>query len=662
VCGICGIVSASGQLSPDLRLAIGPMTDALAHRGPDGEGFYGDAHAVLGHRRLAIIDREGGRQPMTAEDGKLWVVFNGQIYNHRELRRQLESKGHRFQTVSDTEVILHAYEEFGVECVTRLEGMFAFAIYDSDSHTVFAARDRVGKKPFFYAMLGGAFHFASEIKSLAHSPVWDDAWDQGALEGYLSLGYVVAPETIYRHVKKLEPGHWLRFQNGTLETRKYWDIECLDDETRSEAALLEELEDVLRHAVADRLESEVPLGAFLSGGIDSSLVVSLMSQVMPNPPTTVTVGFSQMDYNELEAAFATARALNTRHHSHVLKPDILEELDQIVSAFDEPFADSSAVPTFYVARAARHEVTVALTGDGGDEGFSGYQRRYVPLRVEMRLRRLLGAEHGTPAMRWLGAQWPRGRRLPKPLRVGSILENLGRDPAHAYYADLCFLKPWLARELLGLSPEHDYLDTLVYDRVTEPYRRCTSTNALQRAQYADLKVYLPNDVLVKVDRMSMASGLEVRCPLLDRRVLEFAFRIPAERKMPRLRTKHLLRQLASKRLSKELATRPKQGFEAPVEQWIAGTFGPQLAGDLFGPSAKVQDVLDSTRLRRLYDAHQTRAADHSYVLWSAWVLERWMRLRQRNSAAATPVRRDHGAVVVDHRPRAPRPAVMSARP
>src|SRR5262245_38729349 len=337
MCGICGIVSPGSQLSQELRLAIGPMTEVLSHRGPAGDGFYVDPQAALGHRRLAIIDREGGRQPMSNEDATLWIVFNGEIYNHRELRRQLEAKGHRFNTASDTEVILHAYEEYGPDSVSRLEGMFAFAIYDTVSRTLFAARDRVGKKPLFYAMLGGAFHFASEIKSIAQSPVWDDTWDPDGLEGYLSLGYVVAPETIYRHVKKLEAGHWLRLRNGQIETHKYWDIECVDDETRSEAVLLEELEELLRHAVADRLESEVPLGAFLSGGIDSSLVVSLMSQVMATPPTTVTVGFRHKDYNELEAAFATARALGTRHHAHVLEPDVLDELDRIVSAFDEPF-------------------------------------------------------------------------------------------------------------------------------------------------------------------------------------------------------------------------------------------------------------------------------------------------------------------------------------
>ena len=272
MCGICGIVALDDPLPSGLRFAIGPMTDALAHRGPDGDGFYTNTHVALGHRRLAIIDRDGGVQPMANETGTVWVVFNGEIYNHRELRRQLIAKGHRFASVCDTEVIVHAYEEYGTDCVSRFEGMFAFAVYDITSRTLFAARDRMGKKPFFYSQLGGAFHFASEVKALAVSPAWDDAWDPASLESYLSLGYVIAPNTIYRHVKKLEAGHWLRVRDGYIETHKYWDVELFDDLTSPEPTLIDELEELLRQAVADRLESEVPLGAFLSGGIDSSLV------------------------------------------------------------------------------------------------------------------------------------------------------------------------------------------------------------------------------------------------------------------------------------------------------------------------------------------------------------------------------------------------------
>jgi asparagine synthase (glutamine-hydrolysing) len=629
MCGICGIVSFDAPLSPELRHAIDPMTDALAHRGPDGRGVYRDTHAVLGHRRLAIIDRAGGAQPMPNEDRTVWVVFNGEIYNHRELRHHLAQKGHRFATTCDTEVIVHAYEEFGAECVSHLEGMFAFAVYDTRSRALFAARDRLGKKPFFYSVLGGTVHFASEIKALALSPLWDDAWDAGSLESYLSLGYVVAPSTIYRHVRKLDAGHWLLVQNGHLRTGEYWDIECFDDLSGcSETVVIQELERLLRHAVADRLESEVPLGAFLSGGIDSSLVASMMTQLMPSPPRTITVGFREKDYTEIEAAFATARALGTEHHADVLEPDITEDLDSIIGHFDEPFADSSAVPMYYLARAARRQVTVALTGDGGDEGFSGYALRYVPHMIEMRLRPLFRGASGRAAADWLAERWPRARRMPRPLRLGGVLGNLGRDPASAYYVDLSFLKPWTTRELLGLANPERFDQSETWGRVTDVYRKCPSVHSLQRTQYADLKLYLPNDVLVKVDRMTMLNGLEVRCPLLDRRLVEFAFRIPATDKMPRLHAKHLLRRLAARRLSPALAARPKRGFDAPVEHWLTGRFGPQLAGDLFGSDAEIASLLDQERLRDLYEGRQGDAVHNSYVLWASWVLERWLRIRR----------------------------------
>ena len=629
MCGICGIVALEAPLSDPMKRAIEPMTHALAHRGPDGYGFHVEPHVALGHRRLAIIDRDAGAQPMSNEDGTLWITFNGEIYNHRELRRRLTQDGHRFATECDTEVIVHAYEQYGTDCVSYLEGMFAFAIYDIRERTLFAARDRVGKKPFFYAELGGAFHFASEMKALALSPVWDGAWDGESLESYLSLGYVVAPKTIYRHVKKLDAGHWLMVKDGRVETRQYWDIEWFDDLAGcSEDALVEELDSLLKQAVTDRLESEVPLGAFLSGGIDSSLVASMMSEVMPSPPKTITVGFREKDYTEIETAFATARALGTEHHSDVLEPDITDELDRNIATFDEPFADSSAVPMYYLAKAARRQVTVALTGDGGDEGFSGYALRYVPHMIEQHLRPLFRGARGRSAAGWLSGQWPRHPRLPRPLRLGSVLGNLSRDPASAYYVDLCFLKPWVTRELLGISRPERFDHSGSWHKITDVYRSCPSPHSLQRTQYADLKVYLANDVLVKVDRMTMIHGLEVRCPLLDRRVIEFAFRIPARTKMPRLHAKHLLRRLAARRLSPTLAALPKRGFDAPVEHWLTGKFGPQLADDLLGPGAEIASLLDQHRLRAMYDSHQRDGTRNSYALWAAWVLERWLKLQR----------------------------------
>jgi asparagine synthase (glutamine-hydrolysing) len=632
MCGICGAVSLDGPLDPRIAQSVTRMSAALAHRGPDGDGHHVDTFAALGHRRLAIIDRAAGQQPMSNEDGSCWIVFNGEIYNHHELRKELVAKGHVFRTHCDTEAIVHAYEEFGTSCAQRLEGMFAFAIYDARRRSVFIARDRMGKKPLFYATLGGALHFASEIKALAQSPAWNGEPDLQGLEGYLSLGYFLAPGTAYRHVRSLPPGHWLALTNARTEIQEYWDVEDFDSDTRLESRVLEELDQILRSAVTERLESEVPLGAFLSGGIDSGLVVSYMHEAAADVVTT-SVGFAEAEHNELAAAQLTASRFATTHHVELVTPRLEDILDPVVHAFDEPFADSSSIPTYYVSKMARRHVTVALSGDGGDEAFGGYDFRYLPHALEAKARRFVPGSPGRRVSAALGSIWPRSRRLPRIFRLATILENLGRDSAGAYYADLCFLKPGETRRLMGNGSTGRLEDSPVYQAVTEPYRRCRSGSALQRAQYADLKIYLPNDVLVKVDRMSMLHGLEVRCPLLDRRIVEFAFRLPTETKMPSLRSKHLLRQLASRRLPPELATLPKKGFTAPVGSWIAGAYAGAFADDVLSSSSRTRDLLDRETVRRTFEAHRSGSTDHSYALWAVWMLERWLR---RPPAAATP--------------------------
>jgi asparagine synthase (glutamine-hydrolysing) len=628
MCGICGIAALDGPLAPALREALFAMTRALRHRGPDAEGFHREERAALGHRRLAIIDRAGGGQPMANEDGTCFIVFNGEIYNHVALRRELSERGHVFRTRSDTEAILHAYEEWGPACVERLEGMFAFAIYDKKSQELFLARDRLGKKPLFYALLGGALHFASEIKAIAKSPAWNGALDLSSIEGYLSLGYFLAPATIYRHVRKLEPAHWLRLRNGRIELRRYWDIERFDDDRRAAAAIRADLDALLRERVSERLESEVPLGAFLSGGIDSGLVFSYMAESLGERLVTTSVGFGDAAHDELGAAAITARHFGARHFAERVEPRLEDVLDRIVEAFDEPFADSSAIPTYYVSAMARRHVTVALSGDGGDESFAGYDFRYVPHAIEERARALFPRR----AAAWLGARWPRGRRLPRPLRLGSVFENLSGDPAGAYYRDLCFLKPPAARALLGRDPRGDPRESPVYEAVTAPYRRCPSKSAVTRAQYADLMVYLPNDVLVKVDRMSMLCALEVRCPLLDRRVVEFAFRLPIERKMPRLCAKHLLRRLARERLPREIARLPKRGFTAPVGRWIAREYAGRFEDEVLGGA--LDGLVDPVRARALFEEHRAGRADHGYALWALWVLAKWKRGEALRSSPA----------------------------
>jgi asparagine synthase (glutamine-hydrolysing) len=632
MCGICGVMAVEGLLAPALAQAIRPMTARLHHRGPDGAGHTTHPHAALGHARLAIIDRAGGSQPMSDGHGR-WIVFNGEIYNHYALRKELVARGYVFKTMSDTEVILHAYAEYGKASVERLHGMFAFAIYDSTKAELFIARDRLGKKPLFYAVLGGALHFASEMKALYESPAWDGTLDPSTLEGYLALGYILAPRTVYKHVRKLEPGYWLSLRDGRITTARYWDVARFDDHSATSRELGEELDTLLRQVVTERLESEVPLGAFLSGGIDSGLVVSYMAEAMNQPVRTTSVGFGSRGHNELSAAALTAAHWKTDQVSEVVDPRLDQVLDHVVQSFDEPFADSSAIPTYYVSAIARRQVTVALSGDGGDEAFGGYSFRYVPHGIECMVREMLPGKPGYWAMRQLASVWPRSARLPRALRWGTLFDNLSDVAACAYFSDLCAVKPAVVRKLLGQAPA-DMRALDVFEAVTAPYRRCASPSAVQCAEYADLKIYLPNDVLVKVDRMSMAHALEVRCPLLDHRVIELAFRIPQSEKMPWLRPKHLLRSLAQTRLPKALLNLPKRGFSAPVDSWVAAQYRIQFVDEVFGPGSFVRGMLDVPTVRRMLDEQTRRQANHAYALWSVWMLERWSRLNKRGLSGA----------------------------
>lgn len=636
MCGISGAFALGGTLDEGMRRGVRRMNAALAHRGPDGDGFFDAPGVAFGHRRLAIIDRAGGHQPMANEDESCWIVFNGEVYNHKALRPALEARGHRFRSSCDTEVILHAYEEYGPAAVEKLDGMFAFAIYDSRSRELFMARDRLGKKPLFYAVQGDVLLFASELPALAMAPGWRGEIDLTALESYLSLGYFLAPATVYRGVHKLMPAHWLRVSDGRVDTRQYWDVTEFDTDHRSDAALVDDIDERLRAAVDARLESEVPLGAFLSGGIDSGLVVSYMADALGDRLVTASVGFGDRAHNELEAAALTASHFHSRHYPEVIEPHLEDVIEPVTRRLGEPMADSSAIPTWYVSRAARQHVTVALSGDGGDESWAGYDFRYVPHAMEAAARRVLPGPLA-PAVGWLGRRWPRSAAVPKPLRAGTLLENLGRDPAAAYYADLSFLKPADARRLMGLPAAGDPAASPVYAAVTDPYRRCPSADAVQRAEYADLKVYLPNDPLVKVDRMSMAHSLEVRCPLLDHRLVELAFRIPASRKQTWRRSKRLLRELARRRLPAGLWSLPKRGFDMPIGDWIGGPHAAQFADEVLASGSRLSTCVDLRDLARRFDAHRRGEGGHAYTLWASWVLERWLAESQTASTRPSEV-------------------------
>jgi asparagine synthase (glutamine-hydrolysing) len=416
-------------------------------------------------------------------------------------------------------------------------------------------------------------------------------------------------------------------RNGRIETRRYWDVERFDDFGAGEAAGLEAIESHLDARVQERLESEVPIGAFLSGGIDSGLVVSAMSDAHRGRVVTTSVGFGDASHNELAPAGITAAHFGTDHHAHIVDPRLDEVLDSIVSAFDEPFADSSSVPTFYVSREARRHVTVALSGDGGDETFGGYDFRYIPHAMEARVRRMLPAGHVRRAVGTIGAGWPRSSRVPRMLRWGTYLENIGRDPAAAYFADLCFLKPAMAQSLVGGSAGVE--SSAVFETITSAYRGCPSPDPVQKAEYADLKIYLANDVLVKVDRMSMQHGLEVRCPLLDRRLVELAFSLPQSLKQAGRTGKHLLKQIARRRLPEALLRLPKRGFTAPVGAWIRGPYRARFEDEVLSNGAVVASLLDHRVIKRLADAHFRREADHAYTLWAIWMLERWGRAQHR---------------------------------
>jgi len=634
MCGIAGFVDFAGHSPEAARARIERMTTIIQHRGPDGAGFFVDGHAALGHRRLAIIDVAAGQQPIGVAQDQVQIVFNGEIYNYLELRRELEARGHQFRTHSDTEVIVVGYLEWGAACVERLNGMFALAIWDARSQTLLLGRDRVGKKPLYYYRNGSFIAFASELKALRAGGGLPDAVDPEALDCYFSFGYIPAPKTIYQGVKKLRAARHLTVSAATEQERQYWKLGIGEPRPMSLAAATDEFEALLDEAVRCRLMSEVPLGAFLSGGLDSSLVVASMAKISGRQVVTNSIGFDDREFNELSTAGAIARHLKTDHHEFVVQPKASEILEKIAWHFDEPLADSSAIPTWYVCEMARRNVTVALSGDGGDEGFGGYTFRYLPHMIESRLRAAVPAALRGPVFGALGSVWPASARLPQPLRLKTIFENLAVSDGEAYYRDLVWLRsdarsalysPEFMGALKGFTP---------MEMVMPFYSGSDARTPLARSQNADIHVYMTDDVLVKADRMSMAHSLEVRCPLLDYRLLEFGTRLPDELKISGRKGKLLLRELAARRLPEEVRNKPKQGFSIPAAKWLRGDLRPMAESLLFDAARPFAGVLDDKVVRDMWQEHQRCARDHSVFLWGLMMLSLWGRTSPSGSRPA----------------------------
>jgi asparagine synthase (glutamine-hydrolysing) len=626
MCGIAGFVDQRRALGGrEGGAVLDRMCRVIRHRGPDDQGVMVEGGVALGMRRLSIIDLAGGHQPISNEDGTVTVVFNGEIYNYRELQRELEARGHRFQTHSDTEVIVHAYEEYGAACAEHFRGMFAFALWDAKEKSLFVARDRVGKKPLYYTLTAsGTFVFGSELKSLLQHPEVAREINPRAVDAYLSLGYVPDPLSIFRGVHKLPPGHHLSFAGGRVAIQSYWDFSYQPVESpRREDDYLEELRARLAEAVRVRLVADVPLGAFLSGGVDSSTVVGLMAREMTQPVKTFSIGFDEDSYNELKYARVAAKHFGTDHHEFIVTPDICGLVDELAWHLDEPFADSSAIPTYMVSKLAREHVTVVLSGDGGDELFAGYTR-YVTDRRRSGFARL-------PRSLRHNVMSPLSRRLPHGAWGRNYLHNVALDPLARYLDSVSIFtslnKPSLYTDGFRgrLGNGDGGRGSGVADSFREYAARVGTNEFLDQLLYVDSKTYLPGDILTKVDRMSMAASLEARVPLLDHELIEFVTRIPAAMKMSGLETKHIFKRAVRELVPAEIIDRPKRGFGVPIQEWINDQLRDRIRETLTEPRTRQRGYVEPRYVNLLLDEHARGRRDHSAQLWSLFMLELWHR-------------------------------------
>lgn len=635
MCGITGVVYSESGRAVD-PCVLKRMADSIAHRGPDAYGFHVDRNVGLAHRRLSIIDLDGGDQPIGNEDGAVQVVFNGEIYNFRELRSELESKGHRFKTCSDTEVIVHLYEELGDRCVERLRGMFAIALWDSRKQRLFLARDRVGIKPLFVSVNDDRVVFGSELKPLlAHGDLQREV-EPAAIDEYLNYGVIPGGRCIFRGVEKLLPGHVLTIDvsQWRIERRRYWQLKFAADETLSidewQEAILAKLDETVRlHLLAD-----VTVGSFLSGGIDSSIVTGLASRVLPTPIQTFSMGFRESAFNELPAAREIAEHFGTEHTEQTVSADAVSLLPQLTNFYDEPFADSSAVPTFLVSQIASQHVKVVLSGDGGDEALGGYSRYAHDLK-EASVRRMIPTWMRRPLLSTLAAAWPKADWLPRPLRLKTFLTNMSLPAGQAYANTLSLCRLPLRHQLLTAD-----LRTAIgkhkTSRVAAEGFSNGGSDPLNGMIAADMATLLPDDYLVKVDRASMANGLEVRPPMLDHEFLELCARVPARLKINGGETKWLLRQTVRRLVPPSIIDRPKQGFEIPVDQWFRGPLGEMFRDTVLTSGSPLAEIVNQATAEQMLERHCRGTGRHGSTLWSLLMLASWADQYLKEPTVHTP--------------------------
>jgi asparagine synthase (glutamine-hydrolysing) len=619
MCGIAGIVCSDG--APVDRGLLEGMNEAIRHRGPDDDGFYFSDGVGLAMRRLSIIDLKSGQQPIHNHDRTAWIVFNGEIYNYRELRAQLEKLGHGFYTDSDTEAIVHAYDQYGTDCPKYLRGMFAFAIWDDRAKSLFLARDRVGKKPLLYAELDGELVFASEFNALLQHPGISRDVDFEAIHHYLSFICVPAPLTAYRAIRKLEPGHSLLWRNGEIKIERYWQLDFSKKLNIGEEEAGERVVELLREAVRVRLMSEVPLGAFLSGGIDSSAVVALMAEESSEQVKTFSIGFEEQDFSELHHARRLAEHVGANHHEFIVRPDAMEVLPTLVEHYGEPFGDSSAIPSYYVSKETRAYVTVALNGDGGDECFAGYER-YAGMSIAQKYAFLPGALRNGLIANVVNAL-PGLDARPNLRKARRFVTAASMPPVECYLRWVSAFDEEMKQNLYSDSFRHETANFRSAGILEPWFASANGAGIVDAALLTDTMTYLPNDLLVKMDIASMTVSLEARSPFLDHHLMEFAASLPENLKLRRMKKKYLLKRVLKKLVPTENLRRSKMGFGVPIGHWFRGAMQPFLRETLLSEKALSRGLFKPEMVRKIIDQHVTRRIDHSHRLWTLLMLELW---------------------------------------